>query len=171
MNRYDFLLDRVVTEAFAWPRPTCLPPHNTPLFYVTIYKVTRCYGGPEEGGWTYDRIDHLASRPVRNRDHAEKVFEALKAEPSLQPESQRYPVSPKHGDPRDPMNDSDDWTPRGAGGDTRYEFCIEVMPEHPNLTHCKASALGGDLSFYRDGDDRRFYPIGSKQSVGVPRYE
>ena len=167
MNRYEFLLDRVVTEAFAWPRPTCLPPHNTPLFYVTIYKVTRCYGGPEEGGWTYDRTDHLASRPVRNLQHAQTVWKALRAEPSLQKESKDFPVSPMHGDPRDPMNDSDDWTPRGAGGDTRYDIAIEVMPMHPNLTTPEH-----DLPFYQDGDDRRFYPIGWRQSPeGVPRYE
>tara|TARA_R100001463_G_scaffold132168_1_gene192647 strand:+ start:129 stop:629 length:501 start_codon:yes stop_codon:yes gene_type:complete len=166
MNRYKFLLDRVATDVFAWPRG----PQHPPLFYVTIYKVTRCYGGPEEGGWNYDHTDYLSSCPVRNLEYANKLFEALKAEPSLQKQSRPYPVSPMHGDPRDPMNDSDDWTPRGAGGDTRYEFCIEVMPDHPNLTHCKASALGGDLSFYVDGD-RRFYPVGSKQTEGIPRYE
>ena len=28
----------------------------TNLMLVTLYAVERCYGGPEEGGWYYDRL-------------------------------------------------------------------------------------------------------------------
>jgi len=165
MNRYKFLLDRVATDVFAWPRG----PQHPPLFYVTIYKVTRCYGGPEEGGWDYDHTDYLSSCPVRDLHYAAELIEALEAEPSLQKQPKPYPVSPMHGDPFDLMNDSDDWTPRGADGDVRYEFSIEVMPDHPNLTHYRNNLER--VSFYDDGD-RRFYTVGWRQSpAGVPRYE
>ncbi len=35
------------------------------LRYVNAYAVTRHYGGPEEGGWWYNRGQPLASVPVK----------------------------------------------------------------------------------------------------------
>lgn len=33
---------------------------------LTLYSVTRCYGGPEEGGWWYDWYEHVRSfRPMK----------------------------------------------------------------------------------------------------------
>jgi hypothetical protein len=34
------------------------------LVFVTIYAVTLCYGGPEEGGWWWDRYEPMESRRV-----------------------------------------------------------------------------------------------------------
>lgn len=34
------------------------------LMYLNAYRVTRHYGGPEEGGWWYDAGEVLASVPV-----------------------------------------------------------------------------------------------------------
>jgi hypothetical protein len=49
---------------------------------VTIYQVTREYGGPEEGGWWYDHYDWVKSyifttdRQVeRNLERLERVLE------------------------------------------------------------------------------------------------
>ena len=40
-------------------------PNINPLYlYVNAYAVSRCYGGPEEGGWWYDSGRPLASVPV-----------------------------------------------------------------------------------------------------------
>lgn len=36
--------------------------------YVSVYRVYRCYGGPEEGGWwydTYERITSVATSKVK----------------------------------------------------------------------------------------------------------
>lgn len=33
--------------------------------YVNVYGVTRCYGGPEEGGWFYNQSYPLASVPFK----------------------------------------------------------------------------------------------------------
>lgn len=30
------------------------PNQAKPMFFVNVYEVDRCYGGPEEGGWYYD---------------------------------------------------------------------------------------------------------------------
>lgn len=35
------------------------------LVYVTIYEVSRYYGGPEEGGWWYDWLTPVLSRKCR----------------------------------------------------------------------------------------------------------
>lgn len=32
--------------------------------FVSVYMVTRCYGGPEEGGWWYDSYELRASLPI-----------------------------------------------------------------------------------------------------------
>lgn len=34
------------------------------MIYVNCYKVSLCYGGPEEGGWWYDAGEPLASVPL-----------------------------------------------------------------------------------------------------------
>lgn len=34
------------------------------VLYVNVYRVTRHYGGPEEGGWWYDAGEPLASVPI-----------------------------------------------------------------------------------------------------------
>ena len=35
-----------------------------PIMYVNVYRIARCYGGPEEGGWYYDVGEPVASIPV-----------------------------------------------------------------------------------------------------------
>jgi hypothetical protein len=35
--------------------------------YVSVYAVSRCYGGPEEGGWYYDWYEHVKTYPRRVR--------------------------------------------------------------------------------------------------------
>ena len=60
---------------------------DNPL-YVTVYWVDRMYGGPEEGGWWYDRYDIAVkteggndelSFPVRSQEEAEKLKAELQA--------------------------------------------------------------------------------------------
>lgn len=42
-----------------------LKPGTETIMYVNAYAVTRHYGGPEEGGWWYNRQTPLASIPVK----------------------------------------------------------------------------------------------------------
>jgi len=47
------------------PRPAPPPPRTyRGIVYVNAYAVTRHYGGPEEGGWWYNRGEPLASVPI-----------------------------------------------------------------------------------------------------------
>lgn len=50
-----------------------------PLVFVNAYAVERCYGGPEEGGWWYNRYDCLETYPTREKN-AETVKEYLESE-------------------------------------------------------------------------------------------
>ncbi len=55
--------------------------------YVTLYSVTREFGGYEEGGWYFDWYEPIRSVRCRNMDHAYKMRDRLQA---AQPKP-RYP--------------------------------------------------------------------------------
>ena len=44
-------------------------------YWINVYEVTRCYGGPEGGGWWYDRMECVESV----RSHRSKVDTAREA--------------------------------------------------------------------------------------------
>jgi hypothetical protein len=50
---------------------------TTQTRYVTAYEVTRHYGGPEEGGWWYNRYDPIETRPVHNQAEVEATIGLL----------------------------------------------------------------------------------------------
>jgi hypothetical protein len=49
------------------------------MVYVNVYKVTRHYGGPEEGGWWYNWYDCIEVFPTKNKN-AEVIEEELESE-------------------------------------------------------------------------------------------
>ena len=48
--------------------------------FVSVYRHHRCYGGPEEGGWWYDRYELEGSIAFATHDEAEAWLEKAKAE-------------------------------------------------------------------------------------------
>lgn len=48
--------------------------------YVNVYDVTRCYGGPEEGGWWYDAGDCILALECATKEEARFVAEQLRVE-------------------------------------------------------------------------------------------
>lgn len=46
-------------------------------FVVSVYDVTRHYGGPEEGGWYYDWYERKESHTAENEEEAKKIQEEL----------------------------------------------------------------------------------------------
>jgi hypothetical protein len=48
--------------------------------YLSVYRREQCYGGPEEGGWWYDRIEWEGGVPFASREAAERYLESAKAE-------------------------------------------------------------------------------------------
>lgn len=43
--------------------------------FVGAYRVTRCYGGPEEGSWWYNWMEHLASVRVPSTETNQRGIE------------------------------------------------------------------------------------------------
>lgn len=41
------------------------------IVYVNVYDITRCFGGPEEGGWWYDAGECIQIHRVAGRNEAE----------------------------------------------------------------------------------------------------
>ena len=41
--------------------------------YMNVYRVDRCYGGPEEGGWYYDTGEPIASIPFENEHEGKRL--------------------------------------------------------------------------------------------------
>lgn len=65
--------------------------------YVSAYKVSRHYGGPEEGGWYYDWHTHIATYPRRVKACRllvvqEKMREKYGHLKTSRPNSNRYSV-------------------------------------------------------------------------------
>jgi len=56
--------------------PRCLRRHE---LAVTVYESTRCYGGPEEGGWWYTRVEAMESFIFSSRRKAKVFLRALEA--------------------------------------------------------------------------------------------
>lgn len=54
-----------VQTLFSKTATSPLNPENYPLF-VSLYIVSREYGGPEEGGWYFPFLDHKASLKINN---------------------------------------------------------------------------------------------------------
>jgi hypothetical protein len=67
-------------------------------FYVNVYSIDRCYGGPEEGGWWYDAgmpFDGIQrnSFGCDTQEEAERIQEWLtKSLDRYQPQRNRYSV-------------------------------------------------------------------------------
>jgi hypothetical protein len=52
-------------------------PDGTQAYFVTVYEIDRCYGGPEEGGWWYDAGEPIRFYVCRSHDEAQDVREQL----------------------------------------------------------------------------------------------
>jgi len=48
------------------------------FWWVNVYDMDRCFGGPEEGGWWYDVGTNLASFARLTRKGAEELRERLR---------------------------------------------------------------------------------------------
>ena len=52
-------------------------------YWINVYEVIRCYGGPEGGGWWYDRMDNIYCRRVpaslsdRGRELAQEAVNGI----------------------------------------------------------------------------------------------
>jgi hypothetical protein len=61
------------------------------VLYVNLYRVTRHYGGPEEGGWWYNAGEPLASVPIPGIWRSEEMPDA-EVPPEWKPDPQLLPL-------------------------------------------------------------------------------
>lgn len=45
--------------------------------YVNIYAVSRCYGGPEEGGWWFEAGEPVGSVPIEMTETEQRALHTL----------------------------------------------------------------------------------------------
>ena len=50
---------------------------NGNYYYINVYKVIKCYGGPENGGWYYNQGTLLQTVPVCSNDNVKAIKHSL----------------------------------------------------------------------------------------------
>lgn len=97
--------------------------------YVSLYEIEKCYGGPEEGGWWFDRWTMLSSKKFFDAEEAQTFCDNLNAEVKASGANDEelsssrgmdaYPAS------NDPMHDhSDAEIPVGFSGLARNQRAV-----------------------------------------------
>lgn len=61
-------------------------------FYIVVYGISRHYGGPEEGGWYWDRIEALEVQKIWTISKALKIIRKLKEDYYPTSKYNRYSV-------------------------------------------------------------------------------
>lgn len=105
--------------------------------HVNVYEIDRCYGGPEEGDWYYDRgtlvSDDLFPNLELAIEYAKKVQKELKSSAELP-----YKMGTGPNDGLDPNGDPDDnYIERGGSwGTGSYQINVErkVGADYPTET-------------------------------------
>lgn len=69
MKAIEQLIELVEKETDYKPAQRC---------FVSIYSHSQHFGGPEEGGWWYDRMQWQGSKPFNTREEAEAWLEKAK---------------------------------------------------------------------------------------------
>jgi hypothetical protein len=129
MSKKQEMMDQLLDKLHADPNY-----ERAETVYVSIYRGERCYGGPEEGGWWYDRDELQGSIPFATRKLAEDYLEAAKAEVEAQnkaeaPQRARNTANIPEGP--DPYHDTEGYIPLGwSDGGTSYVIIESRMGEH-----------------------------------------
>ena len=99
------------------------------MYYVNLYQTTKCYGGPEEGGWYYEEgVYHSCEGAYSNKDEA--WAKARRVQPKLKPTSEREHMGYGPHDGAAPEGNGDDRYLLRGGAWGRGKFAIKVQ-EHP----------------------------------------
>jgi hypothetical protein len=98
--------------------------------FVNVYDVNDNYGGPEEGGWTYESGEFLEGRPAANEQQAQAIKAELEAKYGVQ-NAQRQPFGTTMlNDPEAEIPEN--WEPSSQADDeshVHYEGEIRVVIE------------------------------------------
>lgn len=98
---------------------------------VSIYSRTRNYGGPEEGGWWYDRnhLEYYKQCSCEEEAQAVKeVFEKKVEERNQQYQAERHKYYESMPDGPDPYYDTEGYIPTGWNDGEEFLVVIEDQP-------------------------------------------
>jgi hypothetical protein len=73
---YDDMPEQFTPVTFGMPvrsKNKYVTAEGTQQWFVGVYSVDRCYGGPEEGGWWYDTGELVQSTAVSSCEEAEEL--------------------------------------------------------------------------------------------------
>ncbi len=102
--------------------------------FVSVYKQERAYGGAEEGGWWYDVLELVDSKPVATRQAAEVVRTFLEEKYKVQ-NQETGPASSSKGFENLPEGTEDYQIPLGfSGGASEIIVLIEDTPGENSTT-------------------------------------
>ena len=103
--------------------------------FVNMYITTRCYGGPEEGGWFYEEGEFLKCYGYYSRKTAEEVKKLILAKLEHKPV---YHTGCGDHDGVDPQGFGDDHylIPGGAWGNDNIVIILEahMADDYPTCT-------------------------------------
>ena len=92
-------------------------------WFVTLYATSQHYGGPEEGGWYYDRRVPISSRQFATRSEAEAEADRLRnAMPDPTDRSAMIPEG------ESPYRDTEGYIPTGFAVQTANDVWLEMVP-------------------------------------------
>ncbi len=103
----------------------------TTKYYVTVYSVGQCYGGPEEGGWWYDAgTPESVHGPFEDNKSAQACADDLRER--VKPADEYHMGHGAH-DGADPDGNGDDayLLTGGRWGQDRIEIEVDTLPGQP----------------------------------------
>ena len=101
--------------------------------YLSIYTVHQCYGGPEEGGWYYNRHSFEGAKLYQDIALAEAGAEKLMDWIAKENEQLRQQVNEHISnmpDGPDPYLDTEGYIPIGFSVDDNMQIVFEKQPGH-----------------------------------------
>jgi hypothetical protein len=100
-------------------------------YYVSVYNIESCYGGPEEGGWWYDWYIYVGAVYYETEEEARKqssaTYEKLKKENAGREGERRQAIANMpEGD--SPYLDTEGYIPKGWGDGGKLCVVVEQYP-------------------------------------------
>lgn len=99
--------------------------------YLSIYTVGQCYGGPEEGGWYYNRHEFKGAKLYQTLDLAHAAAEKLMSWIANENEELRVQVNEQIAnmpDGPDPYLDTEGYIPIGFSVHENMQIVFEKEP-------------------------------------------
>ena len=105
---------------------------QTYAYYVSLYRVEQCYGGPEEGGWWYDLWTIVRYKPVQTENEGyslvEKMHELIRVAEGQEPYVDRFASLPDEDEVPCPAGYPEGYIPTGFSSSEKLQAVVEEYP-------------------------------------------